>query len=84
MVLCSAHPSRLYLLVTLHPPIKLFPKQNITNLLNMILLSRTHAQKGRWNKYPLEGGRFAFASDVSVLNAQTVIRNDVTLYALAR
>ena len=42
----SENLNRLHLLATRHPPISLFLPKNITNLLGMILLLGTHAEKG--------------------------------------
>ena len=38
--------NRLHLPATHHPPISLVLRKNITNLLGMILLLGTHAEKG--------------------------------------
>ena len=42
----SGNQSGLYLLVTLHPLISLFPQKSISDLLDKILLLRTRAEKG--------------------------------------
>ena len=42
----SENLNRLHLLATHHPPISLFLPKNITNLLGMILLLETRAEKG--------------------------------------
>ena len=42
----SENLNRLHLPATHHPPISLFPPKNIANLLGMILLLGTHAEKG--------------------------------------
>ena len=42
----SEHPNRIHLPVTHHPPILLFIPKNITDLLGMILVLGTHAEKG--------------------------------------
>ena len=42
----SENLNRLHLPATHHPPISLFLPKNITNLLGMILLLGTHAEKG--------------------------------------
>ena len=42
----SGNPNRLHLTVTHHQPTYLFPQKNIQNLLGIILLLGTHAEKG--------------------------------------